>query len=562
MSIVNGSIDRRRKVLAGCNLTENPFTRAEPPEAVLDRVFVGRHDELVDAAMTVVDRPRNLLVYGGFGYGKTTFVRKLLRELHSARETRFLTGYAPLRHDSPQGFQIAALSAFATGALATEAAGPLFEFATQLQREVSQLGPEDSATRAPDLRMREGLTLAREAGYHRVVLAIDEVDKRDAEVVRSVLMGSRYFLDLDASFVLTGRFLDVFADPTSSLLAAFDHRIELTLFTTEDAREILRRNLSIARLAPEDPATFLPFEEATVQEIVTRARGLPRPLNLMAADALELAIREAVMHKVGACAVTTDHLTRALKEEGNLIYNDVSAEARTVLAQIFRRTGYVSGADLDALSPRGGVPEALRGLEALTRKDAVLRLESPVEGAVFALSPPMELKFDELQKRRDQLKALWVEAVNATTTSQKGKTLEAFAAAFFGETFTVVKSNLRTDTEEFDLVLERSRETDPRFQEGQYLFVECKNWRGDKVDQTVVTKVAGELGMHHMKQGFILTTGAFTEDAKQQANYAAAAMRVEIVLLEGAVIDGFLNDVRPVRDLLVELHRRQVLRQR
>lgn len=65
--------------------------------------------------MAVVDRPRNVLVVGGYGYGKTTFVRKLLRELAGAKRHTFLTGYAPLRQDSAAGFQLAALDALAEG---------------------------------------------------------------------------------------------------------------------------------------------------------------------------------------------------------------------------------------------------------------------------------------------------------------------------------------------------------------------------------------------------------------------------------------------------------------
>ena len=165
MSIINGSIDRRRELLASCNLRENPFVKTEPKSSLIDQVFIGRERELRDAAMAVVDRPRNVLVVGGYGYGKTTFVRKLLRELSAAKRQTFLTGYAPLRQDSAAGFQLAALAAFAEGALDTAAPGtPLHEFARGLRDELARLEERSGERLAPDFRFREGLRLAEATG--------------------------------------------------------------------------------------------------------------------------------------------------------------------------------------------------------------------------------------------------------------------------------------------------------------------------------------------------------------------------------------------------------------
>src|SRR5262245_3276492 len=113
---MHGTLDERWALLEALNLTENPFVKTEPSERDLDRIFVGRVDEMREVAARVVDRPRNVLVYGGYGCGKTTFVLRLLQELRGARRRRFLTGYAALGADTPQGFQIAALTALCKGA--------------------------------------------------------------------------------------------------------------------------------------------------------------------------------------------------------------------------------------------------------------------------------------------------------------------------------------------------------------------------------------------------------------------------------------------------------------
>ncbi len=391
-----------------------------------------------------------------------------------------------------------------------------------------------------------------------MVLAIDEIDKRDGYAVQAMLQSTRFLLDLDASFVLTGGHFDIFSDVRSSLLAVFDHRIELKPFADADSREILRKNLARARRTPEPEETLLPFDEDAVAQMVARARGLPRPLNLMASAALELALDEATNTARPLTSVSMAHLARALEREGNLIYNEVGAERRLILGRMFQRSGYASGAaDFSALGP-GGLPHTLRELDDLTQQDAVLRLEAE-EGAAFALSPPVEENLRAESDRRDRLRALWKGALEAPEKNARGKALEDFAVAFFGDAFTVSERNSRTDTEELDLVLERSPSTNPRFGKAAYLFVECKNWQTQPVEQATISQLYAKLDMRNLKQGFVLATSRFTTDAAQQARYAASK-DVEIVLLDGHTIADFLDGLRPVSDLLVELHRRQILR--
>jgi Holliday junction resolvase-like predicted endonuclease len=220
----------------------------------------------------------------------------------------------------------------------------------------------------------------------------------------------------------------------------------------------------------------------------------------------------------------------------------------------------VSGADLDAISPSEGIPKAIRDLDDLSREDAVLRLEG-AEGAAFAVSHSVEVVMHDLSRRRERLRALWDDALAATSKEQKGKTLEDFAAVFFGEEFRVTERNVRTDTEEIDLVLEPQASTDPRFR-SVYLLAECKNWRSSKVDQSAVSKLATILRTRSLHQAFILTTGAVTDDAFQQARNVLLSDRIEILILDPSSITPYLASVRPLRDLLAEAHRRHVLRMR
>jgi type II secretory pathway predicted ATPase ExeA len=563
MNIINGTLDRRYALLAASNLTEIPFSRTDPSDEIIERVFVGRVQQIRDAAWRVMDRPRNILVLGGYGLGKTTFIRKLLRELHGAKTLRFLTGYAPLQSDTPQGFQFAALVALVDGALAATSPGSkLHEFALKTREELARLDPTlPEGLRAPYLRFQEGLALAHREGFKRVVIAVDEIDKRDAQVVQAILMGSRFFLDLEASFVLTGRFLDAFSDIRASLLAAFDHRVELRPFSAEECKEIIQRNLAVARPegCPLAPDALEPFEEPLVDEINRRARGLPRPLNLMAESALQEALREAIEQGASRFAVTLKHLDAALRNEGNLVFNEVGAEARQMLARIFQRNGYIGGADLDALST-GGLPEAMRSLEELSRRDAVLPVGRS-EGTAFTLSPAVEQTLTVLQQLHERLRALWHDALNAPDKNTRGRALEEFAAAFFGEVFKVTERNARTDTEELDLVLERMGRTDPRFYD-TYFIVECKNWRAQPVDQPVVSALLGKMVTHRRKQAFLVASHDVTVDAKTQAVHARSSAGVEIIVIDGRDMEGFLGSMRTVGDFLNEKHKNQTMLRR
>jgi Holliday junction resolvase-like predicted endonuclease len=243
----------------------------------------------------------------------------------------------------------------------------------------------------------------------------------------------------------------------------------------------------------------------------------------------------------------------------NVIASEIGAEGRQLLDEIFRRSGDVSGADLGALVP-GGLFHAVAKLEELSRQDALLRMEA-VDGAAFSLSPTVSRSLGTLRSRRERLLALWEDAVKATDKQVRGKALEDFAGAFFSEAFEIVERNLRTDTEEIDLVLAPGPLTDARFRKSLHLFVECKNWRTERVDQKVVSALAGKLQGHSFVQGFVLATGVITEDARRQAENLAMA-GVDIVLLDGVTVRSFLEQVRPIRDLLVEQHSRLLLRKR
>lgn len=100
----------------------------------------------------------------------------------------------------------------------------------------------------------------------------------------------------------------------------------------------------------------------------------------------------------------------------------------------------MSGADLGGLVA-GGLFQAVGKLEELVRQDALLRLPA-ADGAAFSLSPTITRSLEVLRAERDKLRALWDDAVRSSEKQARGRALEDFAVALFGEAFEVVEKNL------------------------------------------------------------------------------------------------------------------------
>ena len=58
-------------------LRRNLFGLHIPERRFLDKVFTGRMNELETTRVTLNERPRNVLIKGFFGVGKTIFIKEL-----------------------------------------------------------------------------------------------------------------------------------------------------------------------------------------------------------------------------------------------------------------------------------------------------------------------------------------------------------------------------------------------------------------------------------------------------------------------------------------------------
>jgi len=128
--------------------------------------------------------------------------------------------------------------------------------------------------------------------YSRIVIAIDDFDKKDPIVVQTILEGS---LDLfrmgkHRGFIMTGRGFTDLQEATLKALGIFSEDIPLDPMSPDDLRHIAINYLNSARNQQRtDP---YPFTETVINLITGYAQGVPRQLNTICEKVLRQAASE------------------------------------------------------------------------------------------------------------------------------------------------------------------------------------------------------------------------------------------------------------------------------
>ena len=142
------------------------------------------------------------------------------------------------------------------------------------------------------------------------------------------------------------------------------------------------------------------------------------------------------------------------------------------------------------------------------------------------------------------LSSLWTNCLEQEAVGfQKGKMLEQFAKELFAGIFRTVETNLRSDTEEIDLVLELSSRDVFWVPFGSLVFVECKNW-SKRVGQKEITAFFGSSFLRGVKLAFFLAPNGFTKHGlKQMQNFRQGIQRVNLLIvpIEGKDIERMLQ---------------------
>jgi hypothetical protein len=189
-----------------------------------------------------------------------------------------------------------------------------------------------------------------------------------------------------------------------------------------------------------------------------------------------------------------------------------------------------------------------------------------IEGAYKVLAQVGNIvdEFRADDKSFESLNKLWNRSLISKNSTKKGKLLEEFLSRMISkdENFVVVERNLRTKSEELDIVLENSGKTQFYSQMGcPLILLECKNWSskiGSKEIRDFAQKVQNR-PRHLCSVGVLVTTSKLTRDAIHEL-LGYRGKDFVIATLERKDIKTILSKKLPFGDVLKEAIRKAGLR--
>jgi hypothetical protein len=283
-------------------LSEIPFTESatELGQRQLREVFTGRKAELRQVFNLIRGHDRKrIFIYGWIGIGKTAFMREVLSVLER-KAARTLTTFISL----PSGMDLstAALISLARKMPDDEWAQHLLtqmglppgrravEKKTIIKAGLAGSGVETEEGTIPISRPQypaasfEGLLERAYQKYDRIVIGIDDLEKRDPDLVRQMLRDEQGMLKGKAWFILTGHPATITHDILARESGLFDLALELKSLDQETTYHMLVNYLNSARPKEkqrgyDEPQAVWPFTPETARALCERSEGIPRMLN-------------------------------------------------------------------------------------------------------------------------------------------------------------------------------------------------------------------------------------------------------------------------------------------
>ena len=295
-------------------MSDIPF-HTTPPEdpAELSRLFYGRQREL-DLTLPALYEGRNVLVRGLWGVGKTTFILYLLNRLQGEmamdkrgeKEEKKLAlvcyiGRFPgeTSEDLYRALLLSLSEALAdVEPLAQRVRDDLKGLQITIEDRSQVEGGVDlrlfsiSGSRGRGQRQEwhirniytvllDLLQVAQDR-YERVILALDDLDKKDPRAVQDLLDDATDLLRRGQGkrgFLLTGRSTSILQDVSSQMLGLFSEDITLPRMSADELYHIAINYLNIARERPSEKVT--PFTPDVIAQIAEYAYRIPRQFNLI-----------------------------------------------------------------------------------------------------------------------------------------------------------------------------------------------------------------------------------------------------------------------------------------
>jgi Cdc6-like AAA superfamily ATPase len=388
------SIKDYKQTLQLWGLSENPFDFTPPDDfGLVAKIFQGRSQEL-DNALPALYEGRNVLIRGTWGIGKTALIKTLLyrlqQEVSELGEEMLVLYLGGIPKATVADFYRAVLLAITQqmsqqSAEAKKVADSLTGMSIQSNKVKKEGGVSlgvfsfkfSDEPNAAEIRENEiyqqllyWLNEAEEI-YGKVVIAVDDLDKRDTPIVQEIIENS---LDLfrqgkRRAFIMTGRGFTDLQEVTLRSLGIFSEDINLQRMSNADLRQIVINYLNTVRQQPSD--SIEPFTAEVLDRIIEAAQGTPRQLN----NICEKVLRQAAMQRqplidLAAWQTIWPRIQASVRQE-------ISPRLQRLLYVAYEQKGLsedITNATLDRLEARtftSIIPE----IQQLESMDLMMRVE-------------------------------------------------------------------------------------------------------------------------------------------------------------------------------------------
>lgn len=285
---------------------ETPVSNSE----TLSSVFTGRDKELRQAARLLIGQERRrILIYGRIGIGKSAFLLKLLSELRAYRKNMLVVQTSLEDDELAKTALIALAEAMPDDELARRQLYSMgINPAKPFKKRTSEAGMKAPAVATmaeedvyiPELKNPIAnfdilLKRAQEKYKEGVLIAVDDLDKKEPKRVRELMHSAQGMLKGPAWFILTGHPTGITGDLLTSERGLFDLRLKLEELDPETRYQMLINYLNSVRITNpcterDNPASVLPFLPETAQRFCNESRGRPRLFNRLGLAVLNKAL--------------------------------------------------------------------------------------------------------------------------------------------------------------------------------------------------------------------------------------------------------------------------------
>lgn len=317
--------------------------------------FTGRDDEIKAffGALSGND-PKHILIYGWYGIGKTAFIMQVLDTIQRKHRST-LAAYIqlPLGTDLSTAAFLALARKLSNDPWAREAlmtlgirpSGPAVKRKAHIgaktsaadlfyEEESLPLGPITYSTAA----FNSLLDVARKK-YQRVIIAIDDLDKRDPALMRNLMQDAQDLFQSQASIILTGHPHGLTRDVVITENGLIDVCIELKPMDERTMGQMLIDYLQSVRIMPSlwqvisgrifktdnHDDVLHPFTEETAPMLCKQSEGYPRWFNRVGTYVLNEAIKQ------NAELITPDIFNAGVAHLGNEIQTKLNPNQRYIM---------------------------------------------------------------------------------------------------------------------------------------------------------------------------------------------------------------------------------------